>query len=84
MTVSRRTLLKTGAAVPIGASVGALAAAAPGHAARPDVGVSAYAFSLTAVRLLPGGVAPARTGHGAARHRGVAMQQGSEHDFPNW
>jgi DUF1680 family protein len=51
--VSRRTLLRTGAAATAGAAV-APAFDAPVRAARPDVGVAAYAFPLTVVRLLPG------------------------------
>lgn len=53
MPVSRRTLLRTGAAVAAGSAT-ASALGAPASAARADIGVSAYAFPLTAVRLLSG------------------------------
>ena len=49
MSMSRRVFLGTGAAAGVAVAVGT-----PASAARPDIGVSAYAFPLTAVRLLPG------------------------------
>lgn len=52
--LSRRTLLQTGAAAVAGAAVAGTLPARPAGAARPDTGVSAYAFPLTAVSLLAG------------------------------
>jgi uncharacterized protein len=51
--VSRRTLLKAGAAVGAGAGFATLPAQ-PARAARADLGVAAHAFPLSAVALLPG------------------------------
>ncbi|GIF50705.1 hypothetical protein DFJ67_1882 [Asanoa ferruginea] len=50
-SLSRRTVLKAGAATAVATTVALPEAAA---AARPDTGVSAYPFPLTAVRLLSG------------------------------
>src|SRR5688572_8981550 len=53
LPVSRRTVLRAGAAATAGAVV--LGATRPSPAAAaPDIGVSAYPFPLTAVDLLPG------------------------------
>nr|MDT0660649.1 glycoside hydrolase family 127 protein [Micromonospora sp. DSM 115978] len=53
--LSRRTLLQTGAVAVAGAAVGTtVVGARPAAAARADIGVSAYPFPLTAVRLLAG------------------------------
>src|SRR5688572_19219486 len=57
-TVSRRTVLATSAAVAAstaaGSALGVTASSAPAHAARADIGVSAYPFPLNAVTLLAG------------------------------
>jgi uncharacterized protein len=53
MSVSRRALLRAGAAG-AGVATGALLVRSTAHAARADIGVSAYAFPLTTVRLLAG------------------------------
>ena len=55
--LSRRTVLRAGAAAGAalaGAAAGVTLTAGPASAARADVGVSAFPFPLTAVRLLPG------------------------------
>jgi DUF1680 family protein len=52
-SVSRRTLLKAGAAVGAGAAVATLPTTAAA-AARTEIGVSAHPFPLSAVSLLPG------------------------------
>ncbi|NMO54137.1 hypothetical protein HH310_23505 [Actinoplanes sp. TBRC 11911] len=51
MSLSRRTLL-AGSAATVGVAAGLAAAGPASAAARPDTGVSAYAFPLSAVRLL--------------------------------
>src|SRR5262245_7896347 len=51
--VARRTLLKASGATAVGVAAASVAAAQPAVAVRPDVGVSAFAFPLTAVSLLP-------------------------------
>ncbi|XVQ88495.1 beta-L-arabinofuranosidase domain-containing protein [Microbispora siamensis] len=59
-SLSRRTLLAAGAAGLASGALGAFGTARPAAAApsltvaRPDIGVAAYAFPLTAVRLLGG------------------------------
>jgi uncharacterized protein len=50
---TRRTVLRAGAAAIAGAAAG-VPLASGSALARPDTGVSAFAFPLTAVRLLPG------------------------------
>ncbi len=50
--VTRRSVLRTTAAVGAATAVAPLVMPAPAAAARPDTGVSAYAFPLTAVQLL--------------------------------
>jgi hypothetical protein len=52
LSMDRRTLLRAAGVVSAGVALGATPAAAA--AARPDTGVSVYAFPLTAVTLLPG------------------------------
>jgi DUF1680 family protein len=51
MSLSRRTLLVSSAAT-VGVAAGLSGATSASAAARPDTGVSAYAFPLSAVRLL--------------------------------
>lgn len=50
--VTRRSVLRTTAVAGAATAVGPLLTAPAAHAARPDTGVSAYAFPLTAVQLL--------------------------------
>jgi DUF1680 family protein len=53
--LSRRTLLRAGAAATVaGAAAGPMLLTAPASAERPDAGVFAFAFPLSAVTLLPG------------------------------
>jgi hypothetical protein len=49
-SLSRRTVLKSGALTAGAVTAGTALAQSPAHA-RPDTGVSVYAFPLTAVRL---------------------------------
>ncbi|MFK3979175.1 beta-L-arabinofuranosidase domain-containing protein [Micromonospora sp. NPDC050397] len=53
-SVSRRVLLQTGVATAAGIAAAGALPGRPATADRPDVGVSAYAFPLSAVRLLAG------------------------------
>ncbi|NUR70718.1 MAG: hypothetical protein HOU81_07840 [Hamadaea sp.] len=52
--VTRRTLLATGVAAGVAATTAPLFSGDAAYAARPDTGVSAYAFPLSAVTLLAG------------------------------
>ncbi|HZN75238.1 MAG TPA: beta-L-arabinofuranosidase domain-containing protein [Micromonosporaceae bacterium] len=52
--VSRRTLLEASGAAVVGAATASVIATQPAAAVRPDTGVSAFPFPLTAVSLLPG------------------------------
>ncbi|MFI6759725.1 beta-L-arabinofuranosidase domain-containing protein [Micromonospora sp. NPDC050417] len=53
-SLSRRTLIQTGVATAVGVAAATALPTTPAIAARPDTGVSAYAFPLGAVRLLAG------------------------------